>query len=271
MHEIDYDDNENNVNYKPMLSIITAVKNDYQRLLKTVLSLSYIYNDVNFEHIIIDGASTDSTTDLLEVLRFNSNVKVVSERDSGIYDAMNKGIYLSNGSYLLFLNAGDRLAADKEQIIKWIKLLRDRSTTSIACFPALISNGNSMVPLIPISPILHKMPTSHQAILFSKKFITNHLYDTNLKIAGDFDVYLRALKENILIFRYENFLTEIELEGYASRNPLLAYKEYIMIIWRRLYGLDRVVVLIRIMTWACFIILAKKALPKKIFSLLRGA
>jgi putative colanic acid biosynthesis glycosyltransferase len=271
MHELDCDHSENNINYKPILSIITAVRNDYKRLLKTVLSLSSIYNDVNFEHIIIDGASTDSTIDLLHILRLKSNVKIVSERDSGIYDAMNKGIHHSNGSYLLFLNAGDRLVADKEQIIKWIQLLRDRGTTSIACFPALLNNGNSVVPLIPISPVRHRMPTSHQAILFSNIFIATHLYDTNLKIAGDFDLYLRALKENIYIFCNESFLTEIELEGYASRNPLLAYKEYIMIIWRRLYGLDRVVILIRIMTWACFIILAKKTLPKKMLSLLRGA
>ena len=89
----------------PLLSIITVVYNDSKNLKKTIDSVkSQSFND--YELIIIDGQSTDGTLDIIESNREYIS-SWISERDSGIYDAMNKGIRLARGKYIEFLNAGD--------------------------------------------------------------------------------------------------------------------------------------------------------------------
>ena len=270
MNDLRYKINTKNINTK-LLSIITVVRNDYERLLITINSLSNFYSDRSFEHILVDGGSTDQTKNLLNGLQENKNIKIVSERDDGIYDAMNKGINLASGRYLLFLNAGDSLIADNQQLHQWIKCLLLRVRFSIACFPALLENRDHVYPIIPILPTAYMMPTSHQAMVFSAEFISIHSYNSKLKIAGDFDLYLRALKEDIYIIESEYFLSKIELDGYASENPFLAYKEYIVTVWRRLCGLERVVSVLRILARGCIVILVKKVFPKQIVHLLRSA
>ena len=112
-----------------ILSIVTVVKNDASRLLKTIESLKDCYNDKNFEHIIVDGKSTDNTSNIIKKIKQeNKNILFKSSQDNGIYDAMNVGIDLSNGDFILFLNAGDKLIADKYQLLKKINIYRLRAS-----------------------------------------------------------------------------------------------------------------------------------------------
>lgn len=93
------------------LSIITINRNDAPGLEKTIRSVvSQSFND--YEYIVIDGASTDSSLDIIK--KNESHIQYwVSEPDTGIYNAMNKGIRKSTGDYLYFLNSGDILASDE--------------------------------------------------------------------------------------------------------------------------------------------------------------
>jgi len=251
-----------------ILSIITVVKNDYQRLIKTVDSLSIYYGDLNFEHIIIDGRSTDQTLDLIHKLSSKKNIRILSEPDSGIYDAMNKGINLSSGKYLLFLNAGDCMLENNTKLASWLNAVP--KNIDIICFPVLMRDGDKLLPLMPSSFPRHKMPTSHQGMIFLREFSISNLYSTKYRVAGDFDVYLRVNKNNLLIYRDTNYLTEIEYEGYASENPILAYKEYLNIVYRRLKGISRFLSLSRIFIWALIAISLKQLLSKKVISMLRN-
>ena len=96
---------KNNKKNKPLISVITVVLNNQKYLSKSINSvLKQSYK--NFELIIIDGGSTDGT---LEILRKNNN-RIdywISEKDKGLYDAMNKGIRLSRGSIISILNSDD--------------------------------------------------------------------------------------------------------------------------------------------------------------------
>ena len=96
---------KNNKKNKPLISVITVVLNNQKYLTKSINSvLKQSYK--NFELIIVDGGSTDGT---LEILRKNNN-KIdfwISEKDKGLYDAMNKGIRLSRGSIISILNSDD--------------------------------------------------------------------------------------------------------------------------------------------------------------------
>ncbi len=89
-------------NKKPIFSIITVVLNNKSGIEKTIQSVvNQTYR--NFEYIIIDGGSTDGTLEIIN--NYKSQIDVlISEKDSGIYEAMNKGVKYSNGNYLLFLN-----------------------------------------------------------------------------------------------------------------------------------------------------------------------
>ena len=90
---------------KPLFSIITVTYNAEKTLLPTLLSVKE-QSCVDYEHLIMDGSSSDSTVILAESCG-NPRLKIFSEPDSGLYHAMNKGIDKASGKYLIFLNAGD--------------------------------------------------------------------------------------------------------------------------------------------------------------------
>lgn len=88
---------------QPLISIITITFNAEKEITPTLESISeQTFRD--FEHLVIDGASKDST---LALVRSNGDARILSEPDKGLYDAMNKGLRLARGKYLIFLNAGD--------------------------------------------------------------------------------------------------------------------------------------------------------------------
>ena len=94
----------------PLFSIITPVLNNKEGIIKTIDSLK-IQELKDFEHIIVDGGSTDGT---LEVIKNEKNItKWISEKDKGIYDAINKGLKISKGKYINTINSGDYYYSSK--------------------------------------------------------------------------------------------------------------------------------------------------------------
>lgn len=166
----------------PVVTIITVVRNDAVRLQQTIASVSK-YKGSHTEFVVIDGASTDNTRD---VIKSNARLidRITSEPDNGIYDAMNKGIALSRGRYLLFLNAGDELLTDVEKIV-----------TAQPDSPVLMyGRANMIAPngavryiqgkrLKHVHRFLKGMPLCHQAILYRRDAMLP--YDLRFKVIGD--------------------------------------------------------------------------------------
>ncbi len=94
---------------KILISIITVCRNAEKTIEATIKSVS-AQTWPGIEYIIVDGASTDGTLQIVEAYQEQFPIRVYSEPDQGIYDAMNKGIGYATGEYIQFLNAGDRLA-----------------------------------------------------------------------------------------------------------------------------------------------------------------
>src|SRR5690349_11491988 len=92
-----------------MVTVVTVVFNDVHNIEKTILSvLNLEYKPL--EYIIVDGASTDGTTDIIR--KYSDRIKRwITEPDKGIYDAMNKGIAMATGDWINFMNSGDRFAS----------------------------------------------------------------------------------------------------------------------------------------------------------------
>ena len=100
---------------RPFFTIITVVKNDEANISKTIKSI-ISQNFKNYEYIVIDGLSTDKT--IKQVLKYKKKINLIlKEKDKGLYDAMNKGLFLSRGEVIVYVNSGDKLTKNALKII----------------------------------------------------------------------------------------------------------------------------------------------------------
>ena len=86
------------------LSIITVVLNDHHNIEKTIQSI--LNQNIKLEYIVVDGSSTDGTLEIIEKYKDNIDI-LISQKDSGIYNAMNKAIEMASGEWICFMNSGD--------------------------------------------------------------------------------------------------------------------------------------------------------------------
>lgn len=166
----------------PIVTIITVVRNDAARLQQTIVSVAK-HKGALTEFIVIDGASTDNTG---EIIASNAPVidRSISEPDNGIYDAMNKGTALARGRYLLFLNAGDELLINIEQIAA----AQPDSPVIIYGRANMIAPDGSVrfiqgKRLKSVHRFLKGMPVCHQAVLYRRDAMPQ--YDLRFKVISD--------------------------------------------------------------------------------------
>jgi putative colanic acid biosynthesis glycosyltransferase len=171
---------------RPFLSIVTVSRNNLRGLQKTYHSLQD-QSFRNFEWIVIDGASQDGSCEFLQT----TNAIWTSEQDAGIYDAMNKGLVKTTGDYILFLNAGDILA-EKNTLQK----LKDVDTDFVyGDAQEETPNGSLFYKTARTHERLALgMFTHHQAMLYRRAALNNLRFNTNYKIAADYDFTCRFLK-----------------------------------------------------------------------------
>ncbi len=183
---------------RPLLSIITVAYNSAATIGRTLESLRQQTNK-NFESIIIDGGSTDGT---MEIVKSYSDVvtKSISEKDEGIYDAMNKGIALSEGKYLAFLNSDD--AYFPETVARVMAFAKKQNAEIIyGNMQKERKLGKELLTRIE-KPNLQKMPETmgvfHPAT-FTKKEIFDRFggYDLRFNLAADYHWFLRAYLEKV--------------------------------------------------------------------------
>ena len=241
------------------------------RLRKTINSLRPFYGDMRYEHLVVDGGSTDIPHSLLSELEKHKNFKFYSGKDTGIYDAMNKGAIKASGEYLLFLNCGDMIAATPDGLSAVLTETVAPLKFDIAVFPYAL-DGHSPDVGVAVSPRLsvHKLPTSHQGMIFRRGFVLDEPYCTKYRIAGDYDLYLRADQSKVLVLNSESPLCVVEVHGVASGRPYLAYKEYLLIACSRLKGITRLLAMARILMRACVVVVAKQLFPRRWVDKVRG-
>jgi glycosyltransferase involved in cell wall biosynthesis len=175
------------------LSVITVNRNNETGLKKTIDSvISQTCND--FEFIIIDGASTDSSAELIR--KYSSRISYwISEPDKGTYHAMNKGIRVSAGEYCLFLNSGDYLLDDK--VLE--RLFSHDINADIVSGDVLKIRPNNKFRRVSSheSISLHKLcihSLPHQATFIRRSMFDEiGYYNENFRIASDWEFFLKAL------------------------------------------------------------------------------
>lgn len=212
--------------FKPLLSVITVVYNnvkDIERTIKSVIGQSY----GNIEYIIIDGASTDGTLAVIE--NYKSKIsKLVTEKDKGIYDAMNKGLVLAKGDYVLFMNSGDEIySSDTVERIFNTSADADIYYGETEMLNSDLKSEGKRRHQIPknlkISSFKYGMSVSHQAI-YVKKSITQP-YNLNYQLSADIDWVLKAISKAKKIVRVDFYVAKYLMGGMSKQRHLQSLKE----------------------------------------------
>jgi glycosyltransferase involved in cell wall biosynthesis len=208
----------------PFISVVTVVRNAEKTLEQTIQSvLNQSYTD--FEYIIVDGASTDGTLEIIQ--KYNDEVTYwISEPDRGIYDAMNKGIALSSGRWIHLLNADDRYCST--DALARISECLDETSTNYFTILWELPDGSQKPRVFPFSSWkLNILPyIAHPVLVVSRlQYTTLGLYDTQLKIASDHDFILRLVKQYPGKFVDIPFVA-MTTGGFGSRNISLGHREF---------------------------------------------
>lgn len=214
------------------LSIITINYNNLSGLRKTVESvLSQTYDD--FEYIIVDGASTDGSQDYLREIekkwdRPTNRLHIISEPDTGIYNAMNKGIRMAHGEYCLFLNSGDWLI-DEMVLDKVFEL--EFNEDVVYGFLKFDYGDHFQVGFSPrhitlLTFVRGTIPHSGNAFIRRDAFERWGFYDESLKIVSDWKWFIKTIIQCDASCRYIDVLLSVfDCSGISSTKQDLMFEE----------------------------------------------
>ncbi len=212
--------------FKPILSVITVVYNnvnDIERTIKSVINQSYS----KIEYIIIDGASKDGTLAVIETYK-TKIVKMISEKDDGIYDAMNKGLALATGDYVLFMNSGDEIYETNtvENIFATAAgadIYYGETEMLNANLQSEGTRRHKTPKKLTLSSFKYGMCVSHQAI-YIKRSLTQP-YNLNYQLSADIDWILSALAKAKTVVNVNFYVTKYLMGGMSKQKHLQSLKE----------------------------------------------
>ena len=191
------------------ISIITPTLNSEKSI---AFTLNSVFNQVykNYEHIIVDGGSSDETLNILK--KHKANKKILVRKNSSIYGAINEGIKNSSGDYILVLNSDDILNSNLilKKIITKIKSSKSKVFLGDVCYHndfdyKKIVRYFSSKNFKPWMMFCGLMPPHTGAVIHKDIYKTYKLYDEKIKIAGDFEFFLRIFVKYNQNFEHLNF------------------------------------------------------------------
>lgn len=204
---------------QPLISIITVVYNGDKYLEQTIQSvINQTYK--NIEYIIIDGGSTDRTIDIIK--KYEHNISYwISEKDKGLYDAMNKGILKSNGELIGTINSDDWYEVDAIDSVVHALLENPNKKIFHSDRYNILENGEK--ELFRFNPSKFKfkyysMTYSHPSMFISRDEYRVHLYKTNIKSGADYQFIMESFLRDENIIQYiEKVNVNFRLGGISSR------------------------------------------------------
>lgn len=206
----------------PLFSIITVTRNAEKTLPYTLDSVKGQTCKL-FEYIVVDGASTDSTVNLATQSGIK-DMKIISEPDRGLYDAMNKGLGMATGDYLIFLNAGDSFhSPDTLQILADAVMDHDYpgivygQTDIVNAERVKISDRHLLAPsVLTLDSFKQGMTVCHQAFVVLRKLTDN--YDTRYRFSADYEWCIKCLQRSHRNHYVNATLIDYLDEGVTTKN-----------------------------------------------------
>ena len=218
----------------PLVSVVTVVYNGEKYLQDTIKSVTnQDYSD--FEYLIVDGGSTDSTLRIIQAYESKINYWI-SEPDKGISDALNKGASLASGEYILFLHADDQLFSSKA-LTQLVEAVKPSQKQWAMGFYKYLNSDSQIIKQDPLRSYCYRDMMlrniiRHQATLIPQSAFDSLQFDTRFKYAMDYMFFLKLwnllgppefLKNYIAYFRLDgnslssNYYASIADEMYARR------------------------------------------------------
>lgn len=238
---------------KPLFSIITVTFNAANTLPATLVSVKSQTCQL-YEHIIMDGASKDNTIEIAKNAGIE-NLKITSEPDKGLYDAMNKAIDKSTGEYLIFLNAGDAFHSPNT-LQNIADVIMDNDFPGIVYGQTqLVDNNRNRIgdrhltapETLTFKSFAEGMVVCHQAFIVLRKVAVK--YDLKYRFSADYEWCLRCLKRSMNNIYIDETIIDYLSEGLTTANRKASLKERFKImcqyygtlptIWRHITFIPR--------------------------------
>ncbi|MGR5431124.1 glycosyltransferase [Vibrio astriarenae] len=201
----------------------------YDNPLEVKKTLSSIENNMACEVIVVDGSCSQAIVNVVEKSSAY-NIKLISESDNGIYDAMNKGIRESNGQYVAFINSGDKLSISPNVLISDINTAK---SSDILLYSMIYDTGELYHSTFN-SRMNFRNTIHHQGALFNRSVFENELYDCNFSILADYDFNLMLHKRKASFKSFDRVLSCCEDFGVSRSKLLPVFLESCKVRYKRL-------------------------------------
>ena len=225
----------------PLISVITVCYNAASCIEKTILSvINQTYS--NIEYIIIDGGSTDGTIDIVNKYKDRISV-IVSEKDKGIYDAMNKGVTYATGEWVNFMNAGDTFY-NSNVVTELFKDNIEEKYTVVFGDTNVITQYKEIFVNYGYKKMHKYMPSCHQSIFCRRYILMKYPFEwEKYKYAADFNLFYNLKQRNYLYKYIKVIVSNYDCkDGFTQRNKINLARDYINI--KRYNKLYKIIALI---------------------------
>ena len=213
--------------YNLEVSIVVVslnTKNDFTTTIKSIISQTY----QKFEIIVVDGQSSDGTLGVIEKFKQYFS-KILIEKDNGIYDAMNKGLKLARGKWVIFLNSGDVFFENSslEKIFE-----KNYNTADILFGNTVIRNENFeyMISGKKFDENTVLMPFCHQSTITKSYILKDNNFNTCYKISSDFNFFLNCYLSKKKFLNINMTIAKIKSGGVSDKERIKVLNENIDII-----------------------------------------
>lgn len=214
------------------VSVITVCYNAGKTIKNTIESvLSQNYSD--YEYVVVDGTSKDDTLKIVnsysdQFAQKGIPMTVVSEQDKGIYDAMNKGIDLATGDWIIFMNADDSFY--------YVDALKDVFSNDLTGYGVVYGDcvrldGQGAYPMKanPPETLPKQMPFMHQAVFARSELCKKYKFDLSYKLCADYDFFFKIYASGSKFKQVDITVCNYSIRGISGRALIDAQKEVIAI------------------------------------------
>lgn len=229
----------------PKITIITVTYNCRDILEDTIISVIN-QNYSNIEYLVVDGWSTDGTMDIVK--KYSDKItKWISEPDTGIYDAMNKGINMSSGEWIIFMNAGDSFVDNNTLDFVFEDIPTYNVKVVYGDCIGVWSDRAEKISAKSSSEISRGMICCHQSSFTRAEEIKNHKFDTRFKTSADYNLFYQIYLKfglsaflykplDVAYYDYTNSFSEINIVERKKENLIIRSIKKDLLWWRNYLG-----------------------------------
>lgn len=215
------------------VTVITVCYNASATIRRTIESvLCQTYKKI--EYLIIDGKSIDDTLNIAKEYqnRFAEqgiNCRIISEKDHGIYDAMNKGIKLATGDWIIFMNADDSFY--DENVLQEVFAVHNVEEYGVVYGDCIRNDGigNYYMKANPVDTLPKQMPFMHQAVFARRELCLKYLFKLKYKLCADYNMFFQIFAEGQKFLQIDKIICNYSIRGISGKALLSAQKEVIEI------------------------------------------